>query len=74
MCVCVAIVLSSFLSGDTSKSEVVRFATRQAELCSREEDKQQADEVSTVTMSCDPDEALFWKLLVLLCRQNGVRE
>ena len=65
--------LLSILSGDTSKSEVVRFATRQAESCSRDEDEQQTDELSIVATVHDPDEALLWKLLVLLCRQNGVR-
>ena len=54
-------------SGDTTKGEVVRYATRQAELCSKEGT---SDEPGNSTG--DPDEALLWKLLVLLCQQNGV--
>ena len=66
----IGIVIEYFLflsSGDITKGEVVRYATRQAELCCKEGT---SDEPGNSTG--DPDEGLLWKLLVLLCQQNGV--
>ena len=66
--VSLVVVLCFLFSGDTTKGEVVRYASRQAELCSK--DASSGGESSTT----DPDEALLWKLLVLLCQQNGVSD
>lgn len=56
------------IPGNTPKSEVIRFASKEAEKCreqlTREENGQVARRLE--------DEALLWDFLVLLCQQNGV--
>ena len=47
---------------------MIRHASQQAKLCSKDDDM--SDEPGNSIS--DPDEGLFWKLLVLLCQQNGV--
>ena len=48
---------------------MVRYASRQAELCGRDTNTSDEPGHSSPT---DLDEALLWRLLVLLCQQNGV--
>ena len=60
---------SPFLPGDTPKSQVVRFASREAQKC--------RDKIAEVAGNQEAlkrleDEALLWDFLVLLCQQNGV--
>ena len=57
-----------FVPGDTPKSEVVRFASTEAEKCRQ---KSQVEENEPMAQSLE-DEALLWDFLVLLCQQNGV--
>ena len=56
------------IPGSTPKSEVIRYASKEAEKCreqlTREENEQVARHLE--------DEALLWDFLVLLCQQNGV--
>ena len=56
------------IPGSTPKSEVIRYASKEAEKCQeqlmREENEQVARHLE--------DEALLWDFLVLLCQQNGV--
>ena len=58
-----------FIPGDTPKSHVVRFASKEAQKC-----REKISEVSTDREASRKleDEALLWNFLVLLCQQNGV--
>ena len=61
--------LGPFIPGDTPKSHVVRFASREAQKC-----REKISEVEGDLEVCKKleDEALLWEFLVLLCQQNGV--
>ncbi len=56
------------IPGDTPKSEVVRFASKEAEKCRQ---RAQSEKNEQTAQNLD-DEALLWDFLVLLCQQNGV--
>ena len=49
--------------GETHKNDVLHFATAKASDCRK-----------STTMTDRESAALLWDLLVLLCRQNGVRD
>ena len=60
---------SPFVLGDTPKSLVVRFASKEAQAC-REKMAEVGDNEEALRKL--EDEALLWDFLVLLCQQNGV--
>ena len=60
---------SPFIPGDTPKSHVVRFASREAEKCREKLAEVTGDDETSRKLE---DEALLWDFLVLLCQQNGV--
>ena len=58
-----------FIPGDTPKSHVVRFASREAQKCREKMSEVSGDQETSRRLE---DEALLWDFLVLLCQQNGV--
>lgn len=58
-----------FIPGETPKSHVVRFASREAQKCREKMSEASDDREATRKLE---DEALLWNFLVLLCQQNGV--
>ena len=58
-----------FIPGDTPKSHVVRFASKEAQKCREKISEVSGDQEASRKLE---DEALLWDFLVLLCQQNGV--
>lgn len=62
-----------FIPGDTPKSSVVGFASKQAQLCREKRQSLGTDGDGGGGDQAEQleDEVLFWEFLVLLCQQNG---
>jgi hypothetical protein len=58
-----------FIPGDTPKSHVVKFASKEAQRCREKISEVSTDQEMSKKLE---DEALLWNFLVLLCQQNGV--
>ena len=57
--------LMCFISGDTPKGSVVKYATQQANMVP-------LNHTHPLQQQLAHDDVLLWRFLVLLCQQNGV--